>query len=66
MRPHSLLSLLPQALELFLDGIEYGGCEDQIECLMSVWVGDGDYASVLDDLSGKDATSRFTVIRMVL
>jgi hypothetical protein len=66
MRSLWLLSFLPKAFQLFLYGIQYGGCKEQVECLMSIWVGDGDYASVLNHLSVKEGTSRLTVIRMML
>lgn len=66
MRSLRLFSFLAKAFQLLLDGIEYGCCEEQIECLMPVWVGDGNYASVLDNLNGKEGTSRLTVIRMML
>ena len=42
--------LLAQGLELFLDGVQDLGCEEGLQVLLAVGIGDGDNAPVLYDL----------------
>ena len=44
------IHLLAQGFELFLDGVQDLGCEEGLQVLLAVGIGDGDNAPVLYDL----------------